>query len=489
SKKMRTDVNSKIDRLPMAHFNENSTGETLSVIANDTDATGVSINNSIGTLVLQVTLLLGSLVMMFVNNWALALTVIGSAMLGSAITVVIMGRSQVYFNDQRKWLSKINGHIEESFSGQTVIKVYNGEKEVTKIFNKLNIELATKSFKSQALSSLMMPIMFFVDKFAYVMVYVVGAVLVSTGQFSTTYGTIVLFVFYARYFTQPLSQIAQAMQSLQTGIAASSRVFEFLELDEMLPEDDKQYKVIKNVKGKVEFKNVKFGYDKNKLIIKNFSALAKPSQKVAIVGPTGAGKTTLVNLLMRYFELNGGDILIDDISIHDMKQSDVRHLFCMVLQDTWLFDGTIRENIVYSKENISDKVVWEAVESVGLTHYIKTLPEGLDTVLSSKVSLSEGQKQQITIARAMIQDSPMLILDEATSNVDTRTEIHIQNAMDKLMSNRTSFVIAHRLSTIKNADLILVLKDGDVIESGNHNQLLKKEGFYAQLYNSQFQNQ
>ncbi|MGL4951806.1 MAG: ABC transporter ATP-binding protein [Mycoplasma sp.] len=563
SKKMRTDLNKKIDNLPMSHFNDNSTGGTLSVIANDADAIGVSLNNSIGTLILQVTLLFGSLIMMFVSNWVLALTVIGSTLFGFILTVIIMGKSQVYFNDQRKWLSKINGHIEECFSGQTVIKVYNGEKEVTKIFNDLNIGLSTKTFKSQALSSLMMPIMFFVDKFAYVMVYVVGAVLVSTNQFSTTYATIVLFVFYARYFTQPLSQIAQAMQSLQTGIAASSRVFDFLELNEMKVEenstikinlkdfkaltklkqflakalkddhrlkceyDNEELKIISTdktelislikklntefmlaidssqiqqipresktinhseIKGKVEFKNVKFGYDKDKIIIKNFSAIAKPSQKVAIVGPTGAGKTTIVNLLMRYFELNSGDILIDDVSIHDMKQSTVRDMFCMVLQDTWLFDGTIKENIVYSKKGVSDEQVLQAVESVGLTHYIKTLPDGLNTVLSSKISLSEGQKQQITIARAMIQNSPMLILDEATSNVDTRTEIHIQNAMDQLMSNRTSFVIAHRLSTIKNADLILVLKDGDIIEKGNHDELLSKKGFYEKLYNSQFQN-
>ncbi|MGL4948662.1 MAG: ABC transporter ATP-binding protein [Mycoplasma sp.] len=564
SKKMRSDINNKIDRLPMSHFGENSTGGTLSIIANDADAVGISLNNSIGTLLLQSTLLIGSLIMMFVTNWAMALSAIAATIIGFVLTILIMGKSQKYFNDQRKWLSRINGHIEESYSGQTIIKVYNGENEIIKKFTNLNMILSSKVFKSQALSSLMMPIMIFIDKFAYVIVIVIGAVLATQGLFGVTFGTIVAFIFYVRYFTQPMSQIAQAVQGLQTGIAASHRVFEFLELKEMsveensiiniqLTKENNSTKIIEfiektskedprfkytitngdeltlictekeklqelietlyieynlsidssiiesipretisiehdKVKGLVEFEHVQFGYDKDKVIINDFSAIAKPSQKVAIVGPTGAGKTTLVNLLMRFYEINKGDIKIDGISIHDMKQSDVRKLFCMVLQDTWLFDGTIKENIVYSKEGITDEMVWEVIESVGLAHYVRTLPSGINTVLSSKVSLSEGQKQQITIARAMIQDAPMLILDEATSNVDTRTEIHIQNAMDKLMEKRTSFVIAHRLSTIKNADLILVLKDGDVIESGNHNQLIEKQGFYANLYNSQFQN-
>ena len=396
----------------------------------------------------------------------------------------IMGHSQKYFTRQQKHLGEINGHIEEMYSGHTVVKAYNGEENSKRIFDEMNGNLRESGFRAQCLSGLMMPIMSFIGNFGYVAVCVVGALLTMNGKIS--FGVIVAFMMYVRYFTQPLSQIAQAMQSLQSAGAAGERVFEFLEAEEMSDESSKNAS-IENIIGEVEFKHVKFGYeDSDRVIIHDFSAKALPGQKIAIVGPTGAGKTTLVNLLMRFHEIQGGEILIDGVSTNSLKRENVHSLFCMVLQDTWLFEGTVRENLIYCTENVSDEKMKEACRAVGLDHFIRTLPHGYDTVLNDQVSLSQGQKQQLTIARAMIADKPMLILDEATSSVDTRTELVIQNAMDALMKDRTSFVIAHRLSTIKNADLILVLKDGDIIESGTHDELLNKKGFYADLYNSQF---
>jgi ATP-binding cassette subfamily B protein len=414
----------------------------------------------------------------------MTLAAVLSSLLGFGIIFVIMGRSQKYFTRQQQCLGKINGHIEEMYAGHTVVKAYNDEEESGRIFDEMNHNLYESGFKAQCLAGIMQPLMGFIGNLGYVAVCVVGGALVLNGK--TTFGVIVAFMMYVRYFTQPLSQIAQAMQSLQSAAAAGERVFEFLEAEELSDESGKTA-ALENVSGNVEFEHVKFGYNEEKVIIHDFSAKAKAGQKIAIVGPTGAGKTTLVNLLMRFYELQDGDIKIDGVSTKDMKREDVHSQFCMVLQDTWLFEGTVRENLVYCKENVSDEKITQACRAVGLDHYIRTLPKGYDTVLNDQVNLSQGQKQQLTIARAMIADKPMLILDEATSSVDTRTEQQIQNAMDMLMENRTSFVIAHRLSTIKNADLILVLKDGDIIESGTHDELLEKNGFYAELYNSQFE--
>jgi ATP-binding cassette subfamily B protein len=397
---------------------------------------------------------------------------------------LIMGRSQKYFTRQQKCLGEINGHIEEIYAGHTVVKAYNGEESSGKTFDEMNQKLYESGLRAQSMAGIMQPLMGFIGNLGYVSVCVVGGAMALKDKIS--FGVIVAFMMYVRYFTQPLSQIAQAMQSLQSAAAAGGRVFEFLEAEEMEDESSKTEK-LDAVQGRVEFDHVKFGYDgSDKIIIHDFSAEAKPGQKIAIVGPTGAGKTTLVNLLMRFYELQGGDIRIDGKSTKNLKREDVHAQFCMVLQDTWLFEGTVRENLVYCGENVSDERITEACKAVGLDHYIRTLPKGYDTVLNDQVNLSQGQKQQLTIARAMIADKPMLILDEATSSVDTRTEQQIQNAMDLLMENRTSFVIAHRLSTIRNADLILVLKDGDIIESGTHDELLEKNGFYAELYNSQF---
>ena len=414
----------------------------------------------------------------------MTLTAIGATLIGFILMLAIMGRSQKYFNRQQKHLGEINGHVEEIYAGHTVVKAYNGEAEAKKTFDRMNENLRNSAFRAQCLSGLMMPIMTFIGNFGYVAVCIVGAALALNGKIE--FGVIVAFMMYVRYFTQPLSQMAQAMQSMQSAAAAGERVFEFLEAEEMEDESQKS-PAVKETKGLVEFEHVKFGYeDSDKTIIHDFSATAKPGQKVSIVGPTGAGKSTMVNLLMRFNEIQEGSIRIDGVSTKEMRREDVRSRFCMVLQDTWLFEGTVRENLVYCTENVSDEKMEAACRAVGLDHFIKTLPKGYDTVLSDQVNLSQGQKQQLTIARAIIADKPMLILDEATSSVDTRTEQQIQNAMDELMKNRTSFVIAHRLSTIKNSDLILVMKDGDIIESGTHDELLEKNGFYAELYNSQF---
>lgn len=485
SKKLRGDISHKINCLPMWYFNKTSTGDVLSRVTNDVDTISQSLNQSIGTLVSAVMLLLGSLLLMLLTDVVMTLTAVLATLLGFALMMGIMARSQKYFARQQRHLGEVNGHIEEMFSGHTVVKAYNAEKESQKTFDELNGKLRESGFKAQCLSGMMQPLMGFVGNLGYVAICIVGALLTINGRIG--FEVIVAFMMYVRLFTQPLSQLAQAAQTLQSAAAAGERVFEFLEAEEMADESQKTA-TLGTTQGAVEFDHVRFGYeDSDKIVIHDFSAKAKPGQKIAIVGPTGAGKTTLVNLLMRFHEIQGGKILIDGVSTADVKREEVRSRFCMVLQDTWLFEGTVRENLVYCTEGATEEKMKAACRAVGLDHFIRTLPKGYDTVLNDQVSLSQGQKQQITIARAMIADRPMLILDEATSSVDTRTELQIQNAMDELMRGRTSFVIAHRLSTIKNADLILVLNDGDIIESGTHEQLLARGGFYAKLYNSQFE--
>lgn len=485
SRRLRRDISRKINKLPIWYYNRTTTGDVLSRVTNDVDTIGQSLNQSLGTLVSAIVLLLGSLFMMIKTNLIMTATAVIASLLGFFTMFFIMGKSQKYFIAQQKHLGAINGFIEEIYSGHTVVKAYNGEKEASEEFNDMNAKLRDAGFKAQMMGGLMQPLMGFVGNFGYVAVCVVGGALALNGQIE--FGVIVAFMMYVRYFTNPLTQMAQAFQSLQSAAAAGERVFEFLEAEEMEDESSKMHRAEK-AQGYVEFKNVKFGYeDSDRTIIHDFSASAKPGQKIAIVGPTGAGKTTMVNLLMRFHEIQSGEICIDGVSTKEIPREDVRSQFCMVLQDTWLFEGTIRENLVYSTKNVSDEQIRRACKAVGLDHFIRTLPKGYDTVLNDQVNLSQGQKQQLTIARAMIADRPMLILDEATSSVDTRTELKIQEAMDKLMENRTSFVIAHRLSTIKNADLILVMRDGDIVESGTHEALLKKGGFYAELYNSQFE--
>lgn len=486
AKRLRTSISEKINRLPLKFFDHNLSGDILSRVTNDVDTIAQSLNNSLSTLVSASTLFIGSIIMMFVTNYIMAVTAILSSLIGFVLMFIILGKSQKYFTRRQTELGNLNGYIEEIYSGLNVVKTCNAKEETTLEFDKLNDKLYDCNRKSQFLSGLMQPIMSFIGNFSYVAVCVVGALLVSKDMIS--FGTIVAFIMYVRLFTNPLSQIAQAMTSLQTTAAAGERIFGLLEDEEMSSEDNITKKLDKNkVKGNIEFKNVKFGYDDDKVIINDFTAKVKAGQKVAIVGPTGAGKTTMVNLLMKFYDINDGDILIDGTSIRDIKRSNVHDLFTMVLQDTWLFNGTVKENIIYNQKHVSDKKVEEVCKIVGVDHFIKTLPDGYDSVISDNDSVSSGQRQLLTIARGMISDSPFLILDEATSNVDTRTEELVQKAMDKLMENRTSFIIAHRLSTIKNADLILVMKDGNIIEQGNHNTLMKKNGFYANLYNSQFE--
>ena len=485
SKQMRSDISRKINRLPMWFYNRTTTGDVLSRVTNDVDTIGQSLNQSIGTLVSAVVLFLGSLIMMLVTNVWMTVTAVLASVLGFSIMLAITSRSQKYFIRQQQHLGDLNGHIEEIYTGHTVVKAYNGEAEAEQTFDQMNQKLCESNFKAQCLSGMMMPVMNFIGNLGYVAVCVVGGAMALNGKI--TFGVIVAFMMYVRYFTQPLSQIAQAVQSLQSAGAAGERVFEFLEAEEMEDETGK-IEQLSNVKGEVTFEHVKFGYeDSDATIIHDFSAVAKPGQKVAIVGPTGAGKTTMVNLLMRFHEIQGGKICIDGTPTNTMKREAVHAQFCMVLQDTWLFEGTVRENLIYCEKGIREEKMRAACKAVGLDHFIRTLPNGYDTVLNDQVNLSQGQKQQLTIARAMIADKPMLILDEAPSSIDTRTERQIQTAMDQLMEGRTSFVIAHRLSTIKNADLILVLKDGDIIESGTHEELIAKNGFYADLYNSQFE--
>lgn len=485
SKEMRTDISHKINRLPMWFYNRTTTGDVLSRVTNDVDTIAQSFNQSISHLITSLILFAGSFIMMLITDRIMTLTAVAATLIGFVIMFAIMGRSQKYFIRQQRHLGELNGHIEETYAGHTVVKAYNGEEKTLETFDKMNNKLIESGFKAQCLAGLMTPIMHFIGNLGYVAVCVVGGAMALSGK--TGFGVIVAFMLYVRYFTQPLQQIAQATQSLQSAAAAGERVFEFLEAEEMEDESDKKT-TLENVRGEVEFEHVRFGYeDSDKTIIHDFSAVAKPGQKIAIVGPTGAGKTTMVNLLMRFNEIKGGEIRIDGIPISRLTRKEVREQFCMVLQDTWLFEGTLRENLVYCTENVSDERMRTACKAVGLDHFIRTLPKGYDTVLNDQINLSQGQKQQLTIARAMIADKPMLILDEATSSVDTRTEQQIQSAMDKLMENRTSFVIAHRLSTIKNSDLILVMKDGDIIESGTHDELIAKNGFYAELYNSQFE--
>jgi ATP-binding cassette subfamily B protein len=485
SKQLRTDISKKINRLPMSYYNKTTTGDVLSRVTNDVDTVAQSLNQSVGALVHAITLFIGSIIMMLITDVTMTLAAVVSVIIGFALMGIIMSHSQKYFTQQQKALGKVNGHIEEIYSGQTIVRAYNAEEKSKKEFDEMNAELRSSGFKAQCIAGMMHPLMNFVGNFGYVTVCVVGAVLTLNGNIG--FEVIVAFMMYVRYFTQPLSQMAQAAQSLQSAAAAGERVFEFLEADEMEDESHKTA-VLENVQGNVDFDHVKFGYeDSDKIVIHDFSAHAEKGQKIAIVGPTGAGKTTLVNLLMRFHEVNGGEIRIDGVPTSSVTRENVHSQFCMVLQDTWIFEGTVRENLIYCSENATEEKMVAACKSVGLDHFIRTLPNGYDTVLSDSVSLSQGQKQQLTIARAMIADKPMLILDEATSSVDTRTEQKIQKAMDELMKNRTSFVIAHRLSTIRNADLILVLKDGDVIESGSHEELLSKNGFYAELYNSQFE--
>ncbi|BAW17564.1 putative ABC transporter [Streptococcus intermedius] len=483
SKRLRTAIAEKINKLPLRYFDSHSQGDTLSRVTNDVDTVGQSLNQSLGTVISSSLLLIAVLFMMFYNNVVLSFVTIGSVLIGFVFVALIMGKSQRFFRAQQENLASVNGYVEEMYSGHNVIVSYNATEESKKAFQMLNTNLYNSMWKSQFISGIMMPLMIFTGNFGYVMVVLVGASMALNGD--VTMGTIVAFMVYVRTFSQPLSQIAQGITTLQQASAAMGRVFEFLAEPEMENDEHKSQRLT-TLKGDVTFDNVFFGYNPDRTIIHDFSAKAKAGQKIAIVGPTGAGKTTIVNLLMKFYEIEKGRITIDGVDTKQMKRSEVHDAFSMVLQDTWLFEGTIKENLIYNQKNISDEAVVAATKAVGVHHFIKTLPKGYDTVLDDTVSLSVGQKQLLTIARALLKDAPLLILDEATSSVDTRTEELIQKAMDKLMEGRTSFVIAHRLSTIRNADLILVMRDGNIIEQGNHNQLMEENGFYADLYNSQF---
>lgn len=486
AKDLRAKITKKINKLPLKYFDKHQTGDILSRVTNDVDTIGQTMNQSLGTLVSAITLFIGTIIMMFITNWIMAITAIVSSILGFALMMIVMTKSQKYFNEKQKKLGQLNAHIEEIYTGINVVRISNAREYTKKEFDKLNKQLKTSNQKSQFLSGLMPPMMSFIGNFGYVAVCIVGALLTINNKI--TFGVIVAFMTYVRMFTSPLTQIAQAMTSLQSTAAAGERVFEFIDEQEMQKENPKHKLDKKEVKGNIEFQDVVFTYDGNdKPTINNFSAKIKPGQKVAIVGPTGAGKTTIVNLLMRFYEINSGTIKIDNIDTKELSRQNVHELFTMVLQDTWLFEGTIKENIIYNRKNIKDKQIKEVCEEVGIDHFIKTLPEGYNSKVTDNDDISSGQKQLITIARAMIENSPFLILDEATSNVDTRTEELVQTAMDKLTKGKTSFIIAHRLSTIKNADLILVMKDGNIIETGNHEQLINKKGFYEKLYNSQFE--
>ncbi len=487
AKSLRSRISVKINKLPLKYFDKNSIGDILSRVTNDVDTIAQSMNMSLATLVSSFTQFFGAIIMMFYTNWIMAITAIVSSSIGFAFTLIILSKSQKCFVARQEELGNLNGHIEEIYSGLNVVKVYNGKKQANEKFDELNKKVYNANRKSQFLSGLMQPIMNFIGNFGYVAVCIVGALLTMNNVIS--FGVIVAFITYVRLFTNPLSQMAQATTSLQTTAAASERVFEFLDEEEM-PDQKEVTQVLRkeDVKGNIEFENVVFQYaDAEKPTIKNFSAKALPGQKVAIVGPTGAGKTTMVNLLMKFYDINSGDIKIDGVSTKKLTRENIHELFTMVLQDTWLFSGTVKENIVYNNENISDEKIVEVCKTVGLDHFIRTLPHGYDTELSENDSVSAGQRQLLTIARGILQNAPFLILDEATSNVDTRTEELVQQAMDKLAEGKTSFIIAHRLSTIKNADLILVMKDGNIIEQGNHEELMAKNGFYADLYNSQFE--
>lgn len=483
SKRLRTAIAEKINRLPLRYFDSHSQGDTLSRVTNDVDTVGQSLTQSLGSMISSSLLLVAVLFMMFYTNVVLSFVTVGSVVLGFVFSAGIMAKSQRYFRAQQDNLAAVNGYVEEMYSGHNVISSYNGAEKTRAAFNVLNQNLYTSMWKSQFISGIMMPLMMFIGNFGYVMVVIVGATMAING--STTMGTIVAFMVYVRIFSQPLSQIAQGITTLQSASAAMGRVFEFL-AEEDMEDDSHKPQALTEVKGDVHFEDVFFGYNQDKTIIHDFSAQAKAGQKVAIVGPTGAGKTTIVNLLMKFYDIDRGRITIDGVDTKEMTRSEVHDAFSMVLQDTWLFEGTIKENLIYNQKDITDQAVVEAAKAVGVHHFIMTLPDGYDTVLDDTVSLSVGQKQLLTIARALLKDAPLLILDEATSSVDTRTEELIQKAMDRLMEGRTSFVIAHRLSTIRNADLILVMRDGNIIEQGNHDQLMEQGGFYADLYNSQF---
>ena len=483
---LRSRISRKINRLPLGYFDKNQTGDVLSRITNDVDTVAASMSQSLSTLISETALLIGAVVMMLITDVTMAVTAIAASLIGMAAMALILKNSQKYFSMRQRELGKLNSHIEDTYSGLLVVKAYNGKRDADKKFDRLNKAVYVANQKSQFLSGIMHPVMAFVGNLGYVAVCIVGALLAMNGKIS--FGVIVAFIAYVRLFTSPLSRIAQSMSSLQSAAAASERVFEFIDEAEMVDQQSTSVKVDKKkIKGDIVFDHVRFGYDESKkIVIKDFCAEAKAGQKVAIVGPTGAGKTTMVNLLMKFYDIKDSDIRIDGISTKEMTRETIHSLFTMVLQDTWMFDGTLRENIAYNRKNVSDKKIMDICDTVGLSHFVKTLPNGLDTDLSENDSISAGQKQLLTIARGMVEDAPFLILDEATSNVDTRTEELVQSAMDKLMEGRTSFIIAHRLSTIRNADLILVMNEGDIIESGNHNELMKKGGFYAELYNSQF---
>lgn len=485
SYRLRGELSEKINTVPLKYFNTTSQGDILSRITNDVSTLQQGLTNSLPTIIGATAQFVGCLIMMFITEWRLALISLGVTFIGMIITVLIMKRSQKYFADRQRCLGALNGYIEESYSGHETIKLSEAERQVNKAFDKLNIDVYNANWKSQFLSGIMQPLMSVISNVAYVAVCVVGSILAVNGKIN--FGVIVSFILYVRLFTSPLTQIAQGLTNLQTASASAGRIFDFLESEDMPDESDKTAELT-CVKGDVEFKDVRFAYPDtpDKIIIKDFSASVKSGQKVAIVGPTGAGKTTMVNLLMRFFDINGGDITIDGVSINDMKRENDHDLFSMVLQDTWLFEGTLRENLVYNMSGVTDEDLERVCRACGLDKFVRSLPSGFDTELSESSSISAGQKQLITIARAMLQNSPMLILDEATSSVDTRTELVIQRAMDELTKGRTSFVIAHRLSTIKNADLILVMNEGDVIEKGTHDELMQKGGFYSTLYNSQF---
>ncbi|MCM1306038.1 MAG: ABC transporter ATP-binding protein/permease [Bacteroides sp.] len=482
-KKMRTNIGAKINKVPLKYFDSHNYGDTLSRVTNDVDTVTQSLNMSIGNLVTAVATLIGCIIMMFVTQWIMAITAIVSSLIGFMAMAVIMGKSQKHFNTRQKSLAEVSGHIEEYYAGQNIVRAYNSEEKGLNDFRNSNEKLRKHTIKAEFLSSLMMPIMAFVGNFGYVAVCVVGAALAFSGTID--FAVVVAFMLYVRLFTSPLSQIAQGFSGLQSAAAASERVEEFLNEPELSDESGKTAK-LSQISGNVSFEHISFGYLPEKTIIHDFSVDIKSGQKVAIVGPTGAGKTTIVNLLMRFYELNGGTISVDGVPISDITRENVHDIFGMVLQDTWLFEGTVRENLTYGKKDISDERLHDILNQCGLGHFVKTLPNGLDTVLNDSVTISAGQKQLMTIARAMVENAPMLILDEATSSVDTRTELMIQSAMDKLTQDRTSFVIAHRLSTIRDADLIIYMRDGDIKETGTHNELLDKNGLYAELYNSQF---
>ena len=484
SYRMREEISVKVNRLPISYFEKTTIGDVLSRITNDVDTISQSLNQSISTLLTSILMLAGSLYLMITTNVTMTLTAVAASLLGFLLMFAVMGRSQKYFNRMQNSLGKLNGHIEEIYTGHTVVKAYNDEEKALRQFEQYNGDMVRSAFKATAMASIMQPMMAFIGNFGYVAICVAGGAMALNG--TITFGTIVAFIMYVRYFTQPLSQIAQAFSSMQSAAAAGERVFGFLEETEMSDESHKTAK-IENTNGQVDFSHVRFRYPgADHDVIHDFSARATHGQKIAIVGPTGAGKTTLVNLLMRFYEVEGGAISIDGIPTTDLTRSDVHSQFCMVLQDTWLFEGTLRDNLAYNTKGLSDEDIMKACKAVGLDHLVKTLPERLDTLLNDQVSLSVGQKQQVTIARAMLANHPMLILDEATSSLDTRTEQQIQKAMDALMEKRTSFVIAHRLSTIKDADLILVMNHGDIVETGTHEQLIQANGFYASLYNAQF---